>query len=383
MISKWHWTIVQLSRQLWMRAVLFALLAAATALATLFFKELIPPDLSGKIGAHAVDKILNILASGMLVVTTFSLSVMVAAYSSATSSISPRATRLLMEDSTTQNVLATFVGSFLYSLIGITALNAGIYDDEGQVILFIVTLGVIVLIVATMLLWIEHLSHLGRVGETNDRIEKATLKAVLQRAKYPWLGGSPLDDPTLIPQQAQAIYSTEIGYVQYIDIAAISRWAEEAKARVYIVSVQQWLITRLFTFHRSDSVNCLMIFLHRSPAMVRIWLRSRYACTKRWQLLRRSANLFIRTLFVIHRQHWPGLKLCLPLKGTSSVCGSWLKSWSLRQNNNDYSSLFLSPPSRSRRLSFKRSLALSFTLASFALSMLSMLSCKALVSLSC
>src|SRR5690606_40460656 len=86
MISKWRWTIVQLSRQLWMRAVLFALLAAATALATLFFKELIPPDLSGKIGAHAVDKILNILASGMLVVTTFSLSVMVAAYSSATSS---------------------------------------------------------------------------------------------------------------------------------------------------------------------------------------------------------------------------------------------------------------------------------------------------------
>lgn len=237
MISKWHWTIVQLSRQLWMRAVLFALLAAATALATLFFKELIPPDLSGKIGAHAVDKILNILASGMLVVTTFSLSVMVAAYSSATSSISPRATRLLMEDSTTQNVLATFVGSFLYSLIGITALNAGIYDEEGRVILFIVTLGVIVLIVATMLLWIEHLSHLGRVGETNDRIEKATLKAVLQRAKYPWLGGSPLDDPTLIPQQTQAIYSTEIGYVQYIDIAAISRWTEEAKARVYIVSV--------------------------------------------------------------------------------------------------------------------------------------------------
>src|SRR5690606_22090496 len=145
--------------------------------------------------------------------------------------------RLLMEDSTTQNVLATFVGSFLYSLIGITALSAGMYDGEGGVILFIVTLVGIVLIIATMLIWTEHISHLGCVGETDERIDKASVEAVLQRAKYPWLGGSPLDDPTLIPQQTQAIYSTEIGYVQYIDIAAISRWTEEAKARVYIVSV--------------------------------------------------------------------------------------------------------------------------------------------------
>ncbi len=237
MISKWHWVVVQLSRQLWVRAVLFAFLAVATALATIGFKELIPADLSGRIGAHAVDKILNILASGMLVVTTFSLSVMVAAYSAATSSVSPRATRLLMEDSTTQNVLATFVGSFLYSLIGLTALNAGVYDKEGRVILFIVTLGVIVLIVATVLLWIEHLSHLGRVGETNDRVEKATLKAVLQRAKYPWLGGAPLDDPALIPQDAQPIFPKRIGYIQHIDFSAISRWAEAADAKVYILSL--------------------------------------------------------------------------------------------------------------------------------------------------
>lgn len=237
MISKWRWIIVQLSRQLWVRAVLFALLAVATALMTLFFGDLIPSNLSGKIGAHAVDKILNILASGMLVVTTFSLSVMVSAYSTATSSISPRATRLLMEDSTTQNVLATFVGSFLYSLIGITALNAGIYGEEGRVILFIVTLVVIIIIVVTVLLWIEHLSHFGRVGETNDRVEKATLKAVLQRAKYPWLGGSPLTDSALIPANARPVYSKKIGYIQYIDIAAISNWADDAKARVYIHSL--------------------------------------------------------------------------------------------------------------------------------------------------
>src|SRR5690606_22869505 len=201
MFSKWHWIIVQISRQLWVRALLYALLAVATVLSTIWLKALIPADLAGRIGAEAVDKILGILASGMLGVTTFSLSVMVAAFSSATSSVSPRATRLLMEDSITQNVLGTFIGSFLFSLIGIIALNTGVYDNEGRVILFIVTLCVIAIIVATILIWIEHLSHLGRVGETSSKVEKATLAAVLQRVEYPWLGGSPLSATQILQRR--------------------------------------------------------------------------------------------------------------------------------------------------------------------------------------
>jgi uncharacterized membrane protein len=237
MISKWRWIIVQFSRKLWVRALLFAILAVITALAAIFLKHLIPDDLSTKIGADAVDNILNILASSMLAVTTFSLSVMVAAYTAATSSVSPRATRLLMEDATTQNVLGTFVGSFLFSLVGITALSTGVYGNEGRVILFVVTLAVIALIVATVLLWIEHLSHLGRVGETSDRVEKATLKAVQQRIQYPWLGGAPLTDTQQIPADARPLYSEEIGYIQHIDITAISQWAEKAEAEVYISSL--------------------------------------------------------------------------------------------------------------------------------------------------
>ena len=41
--------------------------------------------------------------------------------------MTPRATRLVVEDVTTQNVLATFIGSFLFSLVGIIALNMGAY----------------------------------------------------------------------------------------------------------------------------------------------------------------------------------------------------------------------------------------------------------------
>jgi uncharacterized membrane protein len=94
-----------------------------------------------------------------------------------------------MEDSTTQNVLATFVGSFLFSLVGIVALTTGAYGEQGRVVLFVVTIGVIVLIVVTLLRWIDHLSRLGRVTETTRPVEEATLDAVKAWRKSPNFGG--------------------------------------------------------------------------------------------------------------------------------------------------------------------------------------------------
>jgi uncharacterized membrane protein len=158
MTSKWHWLLQQMTRKLWFRTSLFAILAVLTALAAVVLKAFIPPSVAGLIGTDAVDKILGILASSMLAVTTFSLNIMVTAYNAASSSVTPRATRLLVEDSTTQNVLATFIGSFLYSLVGIIALSMGAYGREGRAVLFFVTLLVIVLIIITLLRWIQHLA---------------------------------------------------------------------------------------------------------------------------------------------------------------------------------------------------------------------------------
>lgn len=168
MTSRWVWHLSKITRRMWFRASLFSILAVLTALVAIGLAPYIPSDLPTKIGADAVDNILGIIASSMLAVTTFSLSTMVAAYAAATSNVTPRATRLVMEDTTTQNVLATFIGAFLYSLVGIIALSTGAYGSTGRVVLFVVTAGVIVLIVVTLLRWIDHLSRLGRVSETTQ-----------------------------------------------------------------------------------------------------------------------------------------------------------------------------------------------------------------------
>lgn len=235
-MSRWRWILAQVFKKLWFRATLFAIAAVITALISIFFKSMIPETLSVKVGAEAVDNILNILASSMLAVTTFSLSIMVSAYGSATTNVTPRATRLVVEDVTTQNVLATFIGSFLFSLVGIIALNMGAYGERGRVILFIVTLVVIALILFTLLRWIQHLTALGRVGETTRKVEDAALETFLERAKNPYLGGYPWLEKDVQPKGTVAIYPRSIGYVEYVDIDRLHALLSGSPLHVYLVS---------------------------------------------------------------------------------------------------------------------------------------------------
>lgn len=234
MIARWRWALRQLTRRLWFRASLFSLLGVATALLAVIFKGAIPETLPARIGADAVDKILGIIASSMLAVTTFSLSTMVAAYGAASSGVTPRATTLVMQDTTTQNALATFIGSFLFSLVGIIALSTGAYGAQGRVLLFAVTIAVVILIVYTLLRWIDHLSKLGRVGETIDRVETATIDAIRHRVQWPCLGASPYPASGQRPGSAQAVASGQTGYVQHIDVQALGQIAREHQTLIYL-----------------------------------------------------------------------------------------------------------------------------------------------------
>ncbi|HEI9812193.1 TPA: DUF2254 domain-containing protein [Serratia marcescens] len=235
MISRWRWVVGQTFKKLWFRATLFAIAAVVTALISLLFKSIIPPSFSVKVGAEAVDNILNILASSMLAVTTFSLSIMVTAYGSATTNVTPRATRLVVEDVTTQNVLATFIGSFLFSLVGIIALNMGAYGERGRVILFAVTLVVIALILITLLRWIQHLTSLGRVGETTARVERTAIEAFISRAQDPCLGGYPWLESDTQPAGTIAVYPKDIGYIEHIDIGKLASALSDSPVHVYLV----------------------------------------------------------------------------------------------------------------------------------------------------
>ena len=234
MLSKWRWKLLQITRRLWVRASLIGAFAVVAALLAAVADNFIPWQVPGSIGADAVDDLLGIIASSMLAVTTFSLSVMTSAFGAATDNVTPRATRLLMQDQVTHNVLATFIGSFLFALVAIIMLKTGLYGDRGRVVLFIATIAVIALIVVTLLRWIDHLSGLGRVTETTNRVEEATRQAIAARLESRFLGGKAFDLRAGPPKGAKSISARTTGYVQHIDIQGLSECSDVAEADIYL-----------------------------------------------------------------------------------------------------------------------------------------------------
>lgn len=232
MLTKWKLVLSKLTKQMWFRSTLYGALGIITALAGAFLKFLLPTGLATKIGADSVGNILAILAASMLTVTTFSLSTMVSAYGSASSSATPRAARLLIEDTRAQGALATFVGAFLFAIVGLIALSTGIYGDSGRLVLFGSTIAVVIVITITLLRAIEQFSRFGRLGETVDLVERATKESMARRADTPLLGGQP---SVPIPDGAVRLYGEQIAYVEHIDVHQLNAIAEDSHLRVHVL----------------------------------------------------------------------------------------------------------------------------------------------------
>jgi len=236
MFSKWQWLLIRFTHKLWVRAALFAVMAIVTALIAAPVERLLPDALSFQISVATIDQILSILATSMLTVTTFSLGVMVSAFSAASTGTTPRATQLVREDTITQNVLATFLGAFLFSLVGIIALNTGVYGEGGRLVLFAATLLVIGIILIAILHWIEHLSVLGRVTETTEQVEVAAANALKARVENPHLGARCLPEGWEPPNDGFIVKSESTGYICHVDIANLQETAEELELTINVLA---------------------------------------------------------------------------------------------------------------------------------------------------
>lgn len=212
----------RVARNLAARVLFGALVALATASLAPLFDPLIPEEWQDRFGSDAVMPLLNILATTMLTVTTFSLSVMVQAFQTAASQATPRAYRLHLSDTTTQTVLATFTGAFLFSLTAIVMFRAGFYSESAAVVVFFFTILAIAAIVLAILRWIDHLSSLGSMDDTLSKVEERAREPLRRILAQPALGGVPLSADAEIPSGATALPAPSGGYLQFIDMNALS-----------------------------------------------------------------------------------------------------------------------------------------------------------------
>ncbi|MDY0376540.1 MAG: DUF2254 family protein, partial [Desulfobacterium sp.] len=79
------------------------------------------------INTNSIETLLSIVASSMLVIATFAVGSMVAAYSSASTTATPRSFPLVISDDESQNALSTFVGAFIFNIIALMALKNEYY----------------------------------------------------------------------------------------------------------------------------------------------------------------------------------------------------------------------------------------------------------------
>lgn len=231
MLKQWLFYFQMTSRRLSVRAGLFALLGIASSLAGVLLDVYVPDKFADLVGGDAVDSILSMMASSMLIVVTFAISTMVAAYSSATQQATPRATRLIIDDSESQSAISIFLGTFIYSIVSVIALSTNYYGEKGRVILLLMTIIVLIAVVWVIIRWVGELKQMGSVHATIKRVEKVTQEALKFRALQPTFGCRPLEK---IPYDVLPVMADKVGYIQNIDIKGLAELAEDEDIQIYM-----------------------------------------------------------------------------------------------------------------------------------------------------
>jgi ABC-type multidrug transport system fused ATPase/permease subunit len=137
------------------------------------------PDKS-KIGIESsiLINLPGIMASTMLTVATFSVAAMVSSYGSVATTATPRATRIVMAERTTQNSLTSFLSVFIYPIVALVAISLGNYDGAGgRLLLFVGYCIMVGWVLISFVRWVDRLSRLGRMGDALERVEEACHEA--------------------------------------------------------------------------------------------------------------------------------------------------------------------------------------------------------------
>ncbi|UOA31592.1 hypothetical protein DSM110093_01362 [Sulfitobacter sp. DSM 110093] len=220
------------SRKLWVRVVFMGLLAFVALGMTQLFEPLVPKEVATRLTGDAADRLLQIIADAMLAVTIFSITIMVTVYRSTSAQFTPRAHRLIIQDRTTQNTLAVFIGAYVYALVAIIMRELGVYVDERSFVLFLTTVMVLAIIVVFLIRWVLHLQSFGSLIDTTRQIESVTTSLFKERLKTPCMGGHPLTGPA--PEDARPIFARESGYLKHIYPEALDQQARDHGVEVYL-----------------------------------------------------------------------------------------------------------------------------------------------------
>lgn len=224
----------RLGEQLWIKPLFMCLISIVGVFITKTADSTKLGEFVPDILEESINTLLSTMSASMLVIATFAVGTMVTSYAAASSKATPRSFSLVIADDVSQNALSAFIGSFIYSVVGLIALENGYFERAGRFALFALTLMVFALVILTFVRWLDRIARLGRIQTTIDSVENATRESLQRRKETRRLGGIPI---SLKEQGLTPVFSKDIGYLQCIDMASLQENAEKHKMSIRVVSL--------------------------------------------------------------------------------------------------------------------------------------------------
>lgn len=226
----------RIKERLWIKPLILCVLSIGGAFLAKLADDTGLAGVLPKITLESVETLLSIMASSMLVIATFAVGSMVAAYASASAGATPRSIPLVIADDVTQNALSAFIGAFIFSIVSLIAIQNNMFGSAGRFAIFVLTLLVFIIIIITFVRWVDRIARLGRVVNTIKQVEEAACDALDRRRHAPTLGALSVSVHQ-DEDQGVCVYSSMVGYVQHIDLETLQSRAEALDCRVIVTAL--------------------------------------------------------------------------------------------------------------------------------------------------
>lgn len=222
---------------LWFRPALAGLAAVLLAAVVAYLDAWVPrgafPWLP-KIELETVRDLLKLLAGSMLTVITVTQSVLMLALSLVAGQASPRAMPELLSDKVAQNALGVFLATFVFALATLLFFGMGLSSGSGITLSFAIA---VVLLIAAIIHLVYLIGHVANALKLNRIIHKiyrqgsAVLENYFAKSERLVQASGPTDEAN-----SRRLHGTQVGYIQFIDIAKLDAITTEKDLRVALAS---------------------------------------------------------------------------------------------------------------------------------------------------
>lgn len=192
-------------------------------------------------GPDAAQALLQAIAGSVITVAGVTFSVTIIALQLTSTQFSPRVLRTFIRDRASQTVFATFLATFVYTLVVLGSVRTGSDGQDPSVPLLAVAGAFFLTLVSIGMLayFIHHVAHMIQVSEITRSVGIETLETVRRE----WRDEGPGRTPMPLREAEEAILrSREGGYLTYAAYERLVRLAQEADAVIRLhLAPGQWI----------------------------------------------------------------------------------------------------------------------------------------------